>query len=496
MDLTSTHARICGTTMKFKKFVLLSFSLLQSCSSGQNGDERPGREKLHTAIVDVTVIDAINGVREHQVVVFEQDAIVSILPLGVESDELRIDETIDGAGKFLIPGLWDFHVHLTYEAGLVETMPDLLLSYGITSVRDTGGLLEKVLPVVSRMEEAGAIAPRVFFAGPLLDGKYVVYDGKSRPEIGIQNSTADSARSTIKALKGQGASFIKIYELVTPEIFTVMVDTANELNMPIDSHVPLSMRASVAGPMVDSIEHLRNIELDCASNRAALHQVRLERLENRNDISGYELRSSLHKLQRLDAIAHYDESKCDETIVSLSNTLQVPTLRLNAMGSYPPYQRPGWDEAFARLPVNVREDWQASVDRLGNQVNIDPTFADWSLFLTGRMKKLGVPIGAGTDTPIGLAVPGYSLHSELEMLVLAGLTPLQAIESATVQPAIYFSLLDKSGSIDVGKQADMILLDADPLADIANTKKISLVVSKGIAFTQTALVDRLAASNR
>jgi imidazolonepropionase-like amidohydrolase len=145
--------------------------------------------------------------------------------------------------------------------------------------------------------------------------------------------------------------------------------------------------------------------------------------------------------------------------------------------------------------VEVREDWQASVDRLGNQVEIDLTFAEWSLFLTGRMKKLGVSIGAGTDTPIGLAVPGYSLHSELEMLVLAGLTPLQAIESATVQPAIYFSLLDKSGSIDVGKQADMILLDADPLADIANTKKISLVVSKGIAFTQSALVDRLAASN-
>jgi imidazolonepropionase-like amidohydrolase len=106
-----------------------------------------------------------------------------------------------------------------------------------------------------------------------------------------------------------------------------------------------------------------------------------------------------------------------------------------------------------------------------------------------------VPIGAGTDTPIALAIPGYSLHSELEFLVRAGLSPLEAIESATVRPAEYFSLKDERGSIDVGKKADMVLLDANPLDDINNTKKISAVVTKGRMLTSDDLEALVQASH-
>ena len=121
-----------------------------------------------TAITNVTVIDAVNGVRKNQTVVFDGDNIVSVQTAGPPANTA---ESIDGTGRYLIPGLWDFHVHLTYDERLTAAMPRLFLSYGITSVRDTGGLMHEILPVVENMRAAGEVAPRVFFAGPLLDGE-------------------------------------------------------------------------------------------------------------------------------------------------------------------------------------------------------------------------------------------------------------------------------------------------------------------------------------
>ena len=434
-----------------------------------------GPAPVGTAITNVTVIDAANGVREHRTVVFDGDRITAVLDADAAA---AVEETIDGGGGYLIPGLWDMHVHLTYDDRFTADMPRLFLSWGITSVRDTGGLMHKMLPVVEAMRAADALAPRVFFAGPLLDGDFVVYDGIARPEIGARHATPEDARAMIAELDAQGVDFVKIYEMVSPDVFEAMVGAANASGLPIDSHVPLSMRASTAGPSVDSIEHLRNIELDCASNAPALHETRLERLKNPDGLSGYALRSSLHSLQRLPAIADYDEARCDRTLAALRSTMQVPTLRLGGLSLVRPYERDDWQEALARLPLAAREEW-ARAGRDNDGESNDTRFAEWALFLTGRAHAAGVPIGAGTDTPIGLSVPGYSLHSELEMLVRAGLSPLEAIRSATLRPAEFFSLQDEMGTIEVGRKADLVLLEADPLEDIANTRHIALVVTKG-----------------
>lgn len=464
--------------------LLIFISLLAACAEP---------ESTATAITNVTVIDAVNGVRENQTVVFDGDEIITV---GPTDPELSVTETIDGSGKFLIPGLWDFHVHLTYDERFTASMPALFLSYGITSVRDTGGLMHKVLPVVEKMRAPGAVAPRVFFAGPLLDGNFVVYDGDSRPEIGVRNATPDDARATIRDLKEQGVDFIKIYEMVSPAVFEAMVETAQELDLPIDSHVPLSLRASIAGPSVDSIEHLRNIELDCASNAPELHETRLELLRNPDGLSGGDLRASLHSLQRLPAIANYDEARCDQTLETLMSTTQVPTLRLGALSLAPPYERDDWQDALSRIRVDAREDWSESSAALAGNPNDEFTaFGEWSLFLIGRMHARGIPIGAGTDTPIFISVPGYSLHSELELLVRAGLSPLEAIRSATVRPAEFFSLQDEMGTVDVGKRADLVLLDANPLENIANTKQIAAVVSKGKLLTRNELSELISAAH-
>lgn len=444
-----------------------------------------------TAITNVTVIDAVNGVRAEQTVVFDGDEILSVSPA---SDAHNAATVIDGSGKFLIPGLWDFHVHLSYDDRFTPSMPELFLSYGITSVRDTGGLMRKMSPIIESMRAPGATAPRVFFAGPLLDGEFVVYDGDNRPEIGVQNMTPDVAQATVAALKEQGVDFIKIYEMVTPEVFAALVEAAQEHELPIDSHVPLSLRAGTAGPHVDSIEHLRNIEMDCASNSAELHETRLDRLKNTEGLSGIALRSSLHQLQRLPAIANYDEAQCDRTIAALAETTMVPTLRLIGMSVVPPYTRDGWDEALARSPAAAREEWQtlAETDPLNPDAEDNRDFvefAEWAQFLVERMNGRDVPIGAGTDTPIAYAVPGFSLHAELEMLVWAGLTPLEALEAATFEPARWFSLEDEMGTVDSGKRADLVLLEANPLDDIGNTRSISHVVSKGRVMSEADLVE-------
>lgn len=450
---------------------------------------QPASQPTGTAITNVTVIDAVNGIRTNHTVVYDGDEIVSVGPGGTPAD---VAETIDGSGKYLIPGLWDFHVHLSYDERFTDDMPALFLSYGVTSVRDTGGLMHKILPIVEKMRAADAVAPRVWFAGPLLDGNFVVYDGDSRPEIGVRNATPEEAHATIRELKDQGVDFIKIYEMVSPVVFEAMVESAQELDLPIDSHVPLSMRAGIAGPPVDSIEHLRNIELDCASNAPELHETRLELLKNPGGVPGIELRSSLHDLQRLPAIAAYDEARCDRVIDSLTSTIQVPTLRMTALNLAPPFAKPDWNEALSRVRDDARQDWMSlAADVSANPDDAYTEFGEWARFLTGRMHQRGVPIGAGTDTPIFLAIPGYSLHEELEQLVASGLSPLEALRAATVRPAEFFGIENDMGTVDPGKRADLVLLDADPLSNIRNTRRISGVISKGRFYDPAELAAEL-----
>ncbi len=436
-------------------------------------------------IHDVTVIDAVNGVRENRTVVVDDGRITRVAEGDVTIDAV---ESVEGTGHYLIPGLWDFHVHLTYDERFTQAMPGLFLNHGITSIRDTGGPLEAVLPVVEALRADGTTAPRVFFAGPLLDGADVVYDGENNRLLGIANPDVETARVNVARLADAGVDFVKIYEMVTPEVFEVLVEEARARGLPIDGHVPLSMRAREVGPQVQSLEHLRNVELDCASDPEALLAERRQLLRNPDRVPGARLRSSLHRLQRLNAVGDYDEGQCDAAISAMSTTIHVPTLRLNATVLQPPFDRPDWDALLEKLPADVQQSWrETTVARRGAAPRGDDTFARWSLFLVERMHRSGVPIGAGTDTPIGFAAPGYSLHSELEMLVRAGLTPLEALRSATVRPAEFFGLADEMGTVDEGRLADLVLLSKNPLDDVAHTRTVEAVVTKGVFLSRDAL---------
>ena len=158
----------------------------------------------------------------------------------------------------------------------------------------------------------------------------------------------------------------------------------------------------------------------------------------------------------------------------------------------PSYERDDWDEVLKQVPAGAQAKWIAAtkdwVEKQKNQDWSGSDYARWSIKLVGDMHKRGVPIGAGTDTPIGYALPGYSLHTELELLVQAGLKPIDALYSATIRPTEFFSLEETMGTIDIGKVADMVLLDASPLTDISNTRRINLVISKGVVIKSEELL--------
>ena len=470
------------------KFTAVStLSALSLCTALIIGCAQDAPESVDLAIRNVTVIDAVNPVRRNQTVLIEDGRIIDI----VDSDtapETPASEEIDANGQYLIPGLWDFHVHFTFDKRFTDAMAGLFLYHGITNVRDTGGLLEDLLPVVDTLRSAGSNAPNIWYSGPLLDGKDVVYDGVNFPGLGIANPTPEAARANIAEIHAAGASFLKIYEMVTPEVFAAIVDEAGLRNLPIDGHVPLSMRARDVAPQVQSLEHLRNYEMDCVSDPELWLAARQAELANVANEPGNVLRSRLHTLQRLTAIIAEDPAVCAETTEALKATITVPTLRMNSMDLYVPFARDGFDQAMDLIPASVGEEWRAARDALAaSEEAVDTTFAEWSLRRTGELHLAGAPIAAGTDTPIGWSIPGYSLHTELEQYVEVGMTPLEALHSATVKPAEFFGLENEMGQIKAGAVADAVLLNANPLEDITATRSVEAVINRGVLLTREQL---------
>ena len=446
------------------------FTALAGCDAG------PTTKQL--LIENVHVVDPVSGLSENRQVLVEDGTIAAVADASAQLALSTQVERFDGKGRYLMPGLWDMHVHFVYDPTLTHEMADLFLDYGITSVRDTGGDIAQLADLRSALPSP---KPNIYISGPLLDGKFVVYDGTdpSRPPLGTSVAASGAADATVAVLKEAGADFIKIYELVQPETYKALAAAARKRDLPIASHVPLMMTADIAGPLADSMEHLRNIELACASNWQELLAQRQLRIRNFTEGLGYALRAGLHSDQRVPAIKRYDEARCNTVLDTLSSTIQVPTLRLNTVSHSRPFEREDWPAALAQLPEATQMAWRARIDSLQRVQPVDPTFSQWSIFLIERLLARGVPIGAGTDTPIGLGIPGYSLHTELEFLVQGGMTPQQALYAATVTPAKFFRMADTSGRVTRGMRADLVLLGDNPLADIRHSRSVKAVMLAG-----------------
>ncbi len=444
-------------------------------------------------IQNVTIIDPISGETPNQDILIGDETIAAIGAPGSIATLAEV-ETIDGTGKFLIPALWDAHVHLTFDKDIGNAALPLFIANGVTRVRDTGGLLSEILLVQQVAEERGPHAPQIYFAGPLIDGIPRVYDGTPArfPNISDGAATPADAERIVDELAAAGVSLIKSYEMLSPDVFRALVARASERGLPVTSHIPLSMNAeAVIAAGVKGMEHLRNIGLACSDKSEILLAERQSMLRAGREDEGSTLRSSIHAAQRPIAFASQDPERCSTVIDALAGAqvFQTPTLALNTRGALRQFLEPRQRESFQYLPVAVRDRWNAFADGAAD-TPIDPAysaFADWSLAMVRQLHDAGVPIMAGTDTPIGLLTPGFSLHLEMEMLVKAGLSQQQALASATLRPAQFFGLDKIMGTVEVGKSSELVLLTANPLTDIANTRTIDTVITRGSVLDRTAL---------
>ena len=219
-------------------------------------------------IKHATLIDAANPVRENMTVVLQGDAIQSIAASSSVIIDAQNDTIVDATGKFLIPGLWDAHVHLTFIPELdYKTAYDLFLANGITSIRDTGAVLSKLQPAIDYANENPDKTPRLFYSGPLIDGSLRVYKGKEPgfPELSIGVDENTDSEAVVNALVEQGVTFLKTYEMLSAKTFLGLLAIAQQKNLRVTGHIPLSidlMEAIDAG--LGGMQHIRNLDLACA----------------------------------------------------------------------------------------------------------------------------------------------------------------------------------------------------------------------------------------
>jgi imidazolonepropionase-like amidohydrolase len=366
---------------------------------------------------------------------------------------------VNGAGLTLIPGLIDAHVHVTDWA-----LP-LLLRYGVTTVRDLHNVPGYILPLA---REDAPDRPRIVAAGALIDGP-----GSFWKDARIVTTVAD-ARAAVRDQVAAGAGVIKVYTRLHVALVDAIVQAARARGVPVAAHLGKTTAIGAARAGVSSIEHLSGIA-DAASDQPA----RL--LAAHDDFLGgwtaFEREWARLDPARLDDVAR---------ILRGSGVVLVPTLALHEAFSRladPDLLR---DPALAGVPPQVLErEWDPK-DIMGRAGWTAETMAAFKQalplmqrFVAGYV-RMGGRVVAGTDMPQQFVVPGASLHRELQLYVAAGLTPAAALKTATADAADLLGLADRTGTVAVGKDADLVLLDADPLANIAATMRVRLVVRAGV----------------
>ena len=462
-----------------KKTFLFVFFIFLSCDVSS--------EKI--LIHNVNVIDPLDGISKNTNVEISNNKISSV----GKKTSIFYSKKIDGNGKYLIPGLWDSHVHLYFDQELAKDMPMLFLKFGITSIRDTGGDFNFLDSIKKLSEKYPKSYPRLKISGPLIDGKFNVYNGERLPNLSVKTEDVKETESVVNKLIASGADFLKAYEMLSPEQFEIIMKIAKKKKINVTGHIPLSMDIETASNLgLNSLEHIKNLELWATKDKNELLKERRGMMKNTRDLSGLSLRGMIHSTQKNYAINNLDENEIIKIYDALykNSTWQIPTISIYKVPIYKIFKSEYWIENLKYLPKKTRETWKQRIDFSNDK--IDPKqkdFSDWIQKTTGEMYDYGIKFMAGTDTPLGFLIPGFSLHTELELLVESGMSELDALKSATINPSRYFKMENDLGLIKEGYIADLILLNKNPLNNIKNTLDIYAVIKDGEVYKEPMRAD-------
>jgi len=428
------------------------------------------------AITHAAVIDVESGrTLRDQTVVVRGSRIESVGPAARVAVPTGA-RVVDGRGKFVIPGMWDMHVHAAFPQFEGLFMP-LLAVNGITGAREMFSRIDWVESTRARIGRGELVGPRIVGSGHIIDG--------SPPMLGGTVVARDAAegRHAVDSLAAAGADFIKVYSRLTPDAFAGIADEAKRRGIPFAGHVPSLVtvdEASAAG--MASIEHMTGVVNACSPLPPAQAGLVAEAVAQKGWEASYAVSQSLDSL----VYARYDPAVCRALARRLAQrgTVVVPTLVTLHAASFLDDTTFAHDPRLRYTPRGMSTGWSPLTNPRLRTVSA----ADWAnshrqynrLLEAARvLHENGVRFMAGTDLITPYTFAGFSLHEELERLVGIGFTPLQALQSATIEPARFLKMTDSLGTVARGKVADLVVLDADPLADIRNVGGIHAVVLNG-----------------
>ena len=417
-------------------------------------------------LVHANVVDVVTGkIQPDMTVVIAGKRIARVSPSARATPPTG--QVVDATGQYLMPGLWDMHTHVYFDgtaaAGTDLILP-LFLANGVTGIRDMGSELEAVLQARTDVAAHRLLGPRMVVSGPMLDGP------KSPYKASMAIATAEDGRKAVDQLKARGVDFIKVQSLVPREAYLAIAAEAKAVGLPLDGHVPDAMRATEAiAAGQRTFEHLIGI-FDASSTAE----------------DGYVAGQEKSPGRLLATYSAARETAIVRLLAAHPQVWQCPTLF---------WERGQWlvdsiawrqdpDLAYAGRSW-VEQRWpkaQTSIARTldTESLPVRARFVTHELNLVHKLHAAHVGFLAGTDTPAGVdLIPGASLHLELQRFVAAGFTPLEALQTATLNPARFFERTQDFGTVQAGRFADLVLLGANPLTDIANTQRITGVLADG-----------------
>ena len=452
--------------IRFNLFILAVTLTISTCKPTEQAD---------LIISNTNVIDVIQGKTiTGQDVIINGDMIQSIKPHG--ESRLRSKNLINGEGKYLIPGLWDMHVH----TGDADIFFPLYVANGITGVRDTGGGLEQSTGNLSVKFEklcgwrdevlsGKRLGPEMILAGSMIDGSPPVWPGT------ISVTDSQSIYAAVQAQKKLGVDFIKVYHNLNLAQLTEVAQIAKEQHIRFAGHVPLSsppletlLYASNLG--ISSIEHLIQVQGAIADKIVPLNSYKEAGFAARDVIGQIDLEK---------------EKKLYDTFIK-NNTWLTPTVSIWwGVGQLDQEHEEVFENWLQYIPKYISNEWERNPFQDAQLIDHSPT--DYETFreatlsmakVAKRMYDSGVNIMAGSDSANPMIIPGYGLHKELELLVEGGFSPIEALRLATINPAKFLERID-IGQLASNFKADIIILDKNPLDDIKNTTLINGVILRG-----------------
>ncbi len=418
-------------------------------------------------------------------VLFRQDIVIhdgiikQIKPTGMIKRTKGMRE-IDGSGRFLIPGLMDMHAHFFYEQGnnknTSEAELKLMLANGLTTARIQCG--DSVYLYARKMVAKNLwIGPQLYVSSPQIVGNW---PWKGKVFAGVC-TTPEEAVKVVRLYKQEGYDEIKITFMVKPDVYDAIIATAKELGIKVTGHVgPLVglQKALAAGQQIEHMdEFIEKLLPDTSINHGMsvsdmgiwkkpnwetvdnLDETKLDLLADRVKKSGIYVTATNYFF-----VSCFGDGMTEEAIREKPDYAFIPS----------EIKKERWDIRERYLKRGFSEERRKKYVYLRNKMA-------WVLW------KKGVKLMAGSDSPEWFLVQGFALHDELEQFVKAGLTPFAALQTATVHPAEYLGIIKNCGTIEEGKQANMVLLGANPLENIKHSRKIDAVIRNGEFLSRSKL---------